>query len=148
MSDSKSMSRERFGQYAAGYVTNQTHAKGSELDSLLEIAQPLGQRADLVPQASEGQAGRDFGAGSRLTAEPGEIAGDLIAVAAGDEVLELGLGRPHAVEHWWSDLEPAEGAEPRRQPVDGETPGGVRDPVVASPQPRVIRFDQQQSPAR
>ena len=40
MSDSKSMSRERFGQYAAGYVTNQTHAKGSELDRLIEIAQP------------------------------------------------------------------------------------------------------------
>jgi ubiquinone/menaquinone biosynthesis C-methylase UbiE len=34
------MSRERFGQYAAGYVTNQTHAKGSELDRLIEIAQP------------------------------------------------------------------------------------------------------------
>lgn len=40
MSDSKSMSRERFGQYAVGYVTNQTHAKGSELDRLIEIAQP------------------------------------------------------------------------------------------------------------
>lgn len=40
MSDSKSMSRERFGQYAAGYVTNQTHAKGSELDRLIDIAQP------------------------------------------------------------------------------------------------------------
>ena len=40
MSDSKSLSRERFGQFAAGYVTNQTHAKGSELDRLIEIAQP------------------------------------------------------------------------------------------------------------
>jgi ubiquinone/menaquinone biosynthesis C-methylase UbiE len=40
MSDSKSLSRERFGQYAAGYVTNPTHAKGSELDRLVEIAQP------------------------------------------------------------------------------------------------------------
>ncbi|MBZ0303674.1 MAG: class I SAM-dependent methyltransferase [Anaerolineae bacterium] len=40
MSDSKSLSQERFGQYAAGYVTNQTHAKGSELDRLIAIAQP------------------------------------------------------------------------------------------------------------
>jgi SAM-dependent methyltransferase len=40
MSDSKNLSRERFGQYAAGYVTNTTHAKGSELDRLIEIAQP------------------------------------------------------------------------------------------------------------
>lgn len=40
MSDSKSLSQERFGQYAAGYVTNKTHAKGSELDRLIAIAQP------------------------------------------------------------------------------------------------------------
>lgn len=40
MSDSKNLSRERFGQYAAGYVTNQTHAKGGELERLVEIAQP------------------------------------------------------------------------------------------------------------
>ncbi|MBZ0305742.1 MAG: methyltransferase domain-containing protein [Anaerolineae bacterium] len=38
--DTKSQSQERFNQYAAGYVTNATHAKGSELDRLIAIAQP------------------------------------------------------------------------------------------------------------
>jgi ubiquinone/menaquinone biosynthesis C-methylase UbiE len=38
--DSKKLSKERFGEYAAGYVTNKTHAKGAELDRLIAIAQP------------------------------------------------------------------------------------------------------------
>ncbi len=40
MSDSKKLSRERYSQFAAGYVTSQGHAKGSELDRLVAIAQP------------------------------------------------------------------------------------------------------------
>lgn len=40
MTDSKSLSQERFNQFAAGYVTNKTHAKGAELERLLDIAQP------------------------------------------------------------------------------------------------------------
>lgn len=40
MSDSKSLSQERFGRHAAGYVTSKTHAKGAELDRLIDIAQP------------------------------------------------------------------------------------------------------------
>lgn len=40
MSDSKSLSQQRYSQYAAGYVTSQTHAKGDDLGRLLEIAQP------------------------------------------------------------------------------------------------------------
>lgn len=40
MNDSKTLSTERFNQYAAGYVTNKGHAQGSELDRLIEIAQP------------------------------------------------------------------------------------------------------------
>ena len=38
--DSKSLSQERFSRFAQGYVTSQTHAKGEELDRLVEIAQP------------------------------------------------------------------------------------------------------------
>lgn len=38
--DSKALSKERFNQYAEGYVTNKTHAKGPELDRLIEIARP------------------------------------------------------------------------------------------------------------
>jgi ubiquinone/menaquinone biosynthesis C-methylase UbiE len=38
--DSKALSQDRFGRYAAGYVTNAHHAKGSELDRLIEVAQP------------------------------------------------------------------------------------------------------------
>lgn len=38
--DSKQLSQERFNQYAQGYVTNKTHAKGQELDILIEVAQP------------------------------------------------------------------------------------------------------------
>ncbi len=41
--DPKAHSRERFSQYAQNYVTSTGHAKGSELDRLLEIAAP---RAD------------------------------------------------------------------------------------------------------
>lgn len=40
MPDSKALSKERFGQFAAGYVSSVTHAKGAELDRLIEIAQP------------------------------------------------------------------------------------------------------------
>ena len=31
---------QRFGRFAKGYVTSKTHAKGTELDRLVEIAQP------------------------------------------------------------------------------------------------------------
>jgi ubiquinone/menaquinone biosynthesis C-methylase UbiE len=41
MSDNpKDLSRQRYTEHAQGYVTSQTHAKGSELDRLVEIAQP------------------------------------------------------------------------------------------------------------
>ena len=39
-SDSKALSQARYSQFAEGYVTSQTHAHGSDLDRLLEIAQP------------------------------------------------------------------------------------------------------------
>ena len=39
-SDPRSLSQERFGRFAKGYVTSQTHAKGFELERLLDIAQP------------------------------------------------------------------------------------------------------------
>lgn len=38
--DSKSLSQERYTQYAEGYVTSQTHAKGADLDRLIAIAEP------------------------------------------------------------------------------------------------------------
>ncbi len=38
--DSKSLSQQRFGKFAQGYVTSEAHAKGTELDRLVEIAQP------------------------------------------------------------------------------------------------------------
>ena len=38
--DSKSLSRQRYSEYADGYVTSETHARGSDLDRLLAIAQP------------------------------------------------------------------------------------------------------------
>jgi ubiquinone/menaquinone biosynthesis C-methylase UbiE len=38
--DSKTLSRERFGKFAAEYVTSPTHAQGQELDRLVAIAQP------------------------------------------------------------------------------------------------------------
>ncbi len=39
-SDSRSLSQERFGRFAKGYVTSQPHAKGFGLERMLEIAQP------------------------------------------------------------------------------------------------------------
>jgi ubiquinone/menaquinone biosynthesis C-methylase UbiE len=38
--DFKSLSQERYTRFAEGYVTSGTHAKGQELDRLVEIAQP------------------------------------------------------------------------------------------------------------
>lgn len=38
MSDSKQLSKERYSQFAEGYVTSITHAKGADLDMLVEIA--------------------------------------------------------------------------------------------------------------
>ena len=38
--DSKRLSQQRFGRYAQGYVTSRNHAKGAELDVLVEIANP------------------------------------------------------------------------------------------------------------
>ena len=38
--DSKSLSQARYTQFADGYVTSETHAKGSDLDRLIAIAQP------------------------------------------------------------------------------------------------------------
>jgi ubiquinone/menaquinone biosynthesis C-methylase UbiE len=38
--DSKTLSQERYTQYAQGYVTSQAHAKGTELARLVEVAQP------------------------------------------------------------------------------------------------------------
>jgi ubiquinone/menaquinone biosynthesis C-methylase UbiE len=38
--DSKKLSQQRFGQFAQGYVSSKTHARGGELDTLVEIAQP------------------------------------------------------------------------------------------------------------
>lgn len=36
----QTLSQQRFGAHAQNYVTSQTHAKGADLDRLLEIAQP------------------------------------------------------------------------------------------------------------
>jgi ubiquinone/menaquinone biosynthesis C-methylase UbiE len=36
----KSRSQERFGQFAGNYVTSQSHAKGYDLDRLVEVANP------------------------------------------------------------------------------------------------------------
>lgn len=38
--DSKSLSQARYTQFADGYVTSETHAKGADLDRLLAIAKP------------------------------------------------------------------------------------------------------------
>ena len=40
MADSKTLSRERYARFADGYVASETHAKGSDLDRLVAIAQP------------------------------------------------------------------------------------------------------------
>lgn len=38
--DAKTCSQARFGQFAAGYVASETHARGRDLERLIEIAQP------------------------------------------------------------------------------------------------------------
>ena len=41
--DSKTLSRQRYAQFAEGYITSETHARGSDLDRLLAIANPQPQ---------------------------------------------------------------------------------------------------------
>ncbi|MFL7790536.1 MAG: methyltransferase type 11, partial [Anaerolineae bacterium] len=38
--DTKTLSQERYTQYAQGYVTSKAHAQGSELERLVDIARP------------------------------------------------------------------------------------------------------------
>jgi len=38
--DSKSLSKQRYSQFASGYVNSDTHAKGYDLDRLVELANP------------------------------------------------------------------------------------------------------------
>ena len=38
--DPKALSRERYSRFAEGYVSSETHARGSDLDRLLAIVQP------------------------------------------------------------------------------------------------------------
>ena len=38
--DSKTLSQRRYSQFADGYVQSETHAKGSDLDRLIDIARP------------------------------------------------------------------------------------------------------------
>jgi ubiquinone/menaquinone biosynthesis C-methylase UbiE/catechol 2,3-dioxygenase-like lactoylglutathione lyase family enzyme len=38
--DSKQLSRQRYTQFAEGYITSETHATGTDLDRLVEIARP------------------------------------------------------------------------------------------------------------
>jgi ubiquinone/menaquinone biosynthesis C-methylase UbiE len=38
--DSKALSQERYTQYAQGYVTSKAHARGAELERLVEVARP------------------------------------------------------------------------------------------------------------
>lgn len=40
LQDSKSLSRERYTQYGGSYITSLNHARGAELDLLVEMAQP------------------------------------------------------------------------------------------------------------
>lgn len=40
MTDSKKLSQERYNRFAQGYVTSQSHAKGADLDLLVDIAEP------------------------------------------------------------------------------------------------------------
>ena len=41
--DSKALSQARYSRFAEGYITSETHARGSDLDRLLEIVQPQPQ---------------------------------------------------------------------------------------------------------
>ncbi len=41
--DSKALSQERYSRFAEGYITSETHARGSDLDRLLAIVQPQPQ---------------------------------------------------------------------------------------------------------
>ena len=51
--DPKTLSQERFNQFAQNYVRSKTHAKGAELDRLIDIAKPQ------LDHAQRAQQGRD-----------------------------------------------------------------------------------------
>ena len=45
--DVKAHARERFSQYAQGYVNSETHSQGADLDRVLEVAAPQARLARL-----------------------------------------------------------------------------------------------------
>jgi ubiquinone/menaquinone biosynthesis C-methylase UbiE len=58
--DTKTQSQERFNQYAQGYVTSQTHAKGDELERLVAIANPQPDWVALDIATGGGHTARTF----------------------------------------------------------------------------------------
>ncbi len=58
--DSKALSQKRYSQYAAGYVSSQSHAKGADLDRLLAIAEPASTWAVLDVATGGGHTALKF----------------------------------------------------------------------------------------
>ena len=65
--DSKALSQQRYTEYAEGYVTSETHAKGSDLDRLLAIAEPQAhwQVLDIATGGGHRHRRRSYGAQGR-----------------------------------------------------------------------------------
>ena len=58
--DSKTLSQQRYTQYADGYITSSTHASGSDLDRLLAIAEPQSHWAMLDVATGGGHTALKF----------------------------------------------------------------------------------------
>ncbi|QPC80572.1 methyltransferase domain-containing protein [Phototrophicus methaneseepsis] len=89
MSDKKALSRDRFNQFAEGYVNSPTHAKGDDLTTLVDLAQPQPDWHVLDIATGGGHTARTF-APFVADVVASDIAENMLA-AAKSHILEQGI---------------------------------------------------------
>ncbi|MCB9461907.1 MAG: methyltransferase domain-containing protein [Anaerolineaceae bacterium] len=80
MTDKKALSKSRFSQFAEGYVTSKTHSKGSDLEKLVEIADPQPEWKVLDIATGGGHTARTFAAHVQEVVAS-DISPDMLAAA-------------------------------------------------------------------
>lgn len=125
--DAKALSRDRFGKYAAEYVTSATHASGEDLQRLVELADP-----------QPGWIALDVATGGGHTAIAlAPLVSRMVALDLTPEMLEAASA--HADERGVAGIEFVEG-DAERMPFEDDTFDLVTCRIAAHHFPDVERF--------
>ena len=89
MTDKKTLSKSRFSQFAEGYVTSTTHSQGSDLEKLVEIANPQSDWLILDIATGGGHTARTFAPHVRHVIAS-DISTDMLAAAQAN-IEKLGI---------------------------------------------------------